>query len=99
MAILKSRRVTAIAILILAVSPFLSAQIKPEVFSGVKARSIGPANMSGRIGAIDVVAGDPNVIVVQTADLFQWRDRLSLDRFHPGTEGYVLIARRIADTF
>jgi lysophospholipase L1-like esterase len=44
-------------------------------------------------------ATDPNLVVVQTADLFTWRDRLSLDRFHPGSEGYALIARRIADTF
>jgi lysophospholipase L1-like esterase len=44
-------------------------------------------------------AKDPNLVVVQTADLFTWRDRLSLDRFHPGSEGYALIARRIADTF
>ena len=42
---------------------------------------------------------DPNVVVVQTADLFQWHDRLSMDRFHPGDEGYALIARRIADAF
>jgi lysophospholipase L1-like esterase len=44
-------------------------------------------------------AKDPNLVVVQTADLFTWRDRLSMDRFHPGGEGYALIARRIADTF
>ena len=44
-------------------------------------------------------ARDPNLVVVQTADLFTWRDRLSMDRFHPGGEGYALIARRIADTF
>jgi lysophospholipase L1-like esterase len=44
-------------------------------------------------------AKDPNLVVVQTADLFTWRDRLSLDRFHPAAEGYALIARRIADTF
>ena len=44
-------------------------------------------------------AKDPNVVVVQTADLFVWHDRLSMDRFHPGGEGYALIARRIADTF
>ena len=40
---------------------------------------------------------DPNIIVVQTSDLFAYHDRLSLDRFHPGGEGYALIARRIAD--
>jgi lysophospholipase L1-like esterase len=44
-------------------------------------------------------AKDSNLVVVQTADLFVWRDRLSMDRFHPGGEGYALIARRIADTF
>lgn len=42
-------------------------------------------------------AADPNLVVVQTADLFRWHDRLSMDRFHPGNEGYALIARRIAD--
>jgi len=42
---------------------------------------------------------DPNLVVVQTADIFNWRDRLSMDRFHPRDEGYALIARRIADAF
>ncbi|MEA2166273.1 MAG: hypothetical protein QOK37_4400 [Thermoanaerobaculia bacterium] len=42
-------------------------------------------------------ANDPNVIIVQTSDIFAYRDRLSFDRFHPGQEGYSLIARRIAD--
>jgi len=42
-------------------------------------------------------ANDPNVVVVQTSDLFAYRDRLSMDRFHPANEGYALIARRIAD--
>jgi lysophospholipase L1-like esterase len=48
---------------------------------------------------IERFARDPNVVVVQTTDLFEWRDRLSLDRFHPADEGYALIARRIADGF
>ena len=48
---------------------------------------------------VERFAKDPNLVVVQTADLFNWRDRLSLDRFHPSDEGYALIARRIADTF
>lgn len=41
---------------------------------------------------------DPNFTLVATADLFSHRDRLSLDRFHPGGEGYDLIARRIAES-
>ena len=48
---------------------------------------------------IDKFALDPGVVVVQTADIFRWRDRLSADRFHPGDEGYALIARRISDSF
>ncbi|HYH09511.1 MAG TPA: GDSL-type esterase/lipase family protein [Thermoanaerobaculia bacterium] len=46
---------------------------------------------------IEHFGNDPNFTVVQTADLFSHRDRLALDRFHPGGEGYALIARRIAD--
>ncbi|HEY6138374.1 MAG TPA: GDSL-type esterase/lipase family protein [Thermoanaerobaculia bacterium] len=42
-------------------------------------------------------ANDPNVIVVETYDIFAFRDRLSIDRFHPKGEGYAAIARRIAD--
>ncbi len=44
-------------------------------------------------------ANDVNVSIVPSADLFEWHDRLSLDRFHPSGEGYALIARRIAETF
>ncbi|HYC58274.1 MAG TPA: GDSL-type esterase/lipase family protein [Thermoanaerobaculia bacterium] len=40
---------------------------------------------------------DPDFTLVATADLFSHHDRLALDRFHPGGEGYGLIARRIAD--
>lgn len=40
---------------------------------------------------------DPDFTLVATADLFSHHDRLALDRFHPGGEGYALIARRIAD--
>ena len=46
---------------------------------------------------LDHFRNDPDFTLVATADLFSHRDRLSLDRFHPGGEGYGLIARRIAD--
>ena len=42
-------------------------------------------------------SADPNFALIQTADIFSHRDRLSVDRFHPGAEGYEMIARRIAD--
>jgi lysophospholipase L1-like esterase len=40
---------------------------------------------------------DTDFTLVPTSDLFSHHDRLALDRFHPGGEGYALIARRIAD--
>lgn len=43
-------------------------------------------------------ASDTNVVVVPVADVFAYRDRLSFDRFHPSTEGYAAIARRIAES-
>ncbi|MFZ2052880.1 MAG: hypothetical protein WAU81_01665 [Candidatus Aminicenantales bacterium] len=59
-------------LLILAVSS-VSAQFKPDIFAGLKARSIGPANMCGRIGAIDAVIADPNVIYVGAAAGGVWK--------------------------
>jgi len=35
-----------------------------DLFEGLKARTLGPAAMSGRISAIDVVASDPNRIII-----------------------------------
>lgn len=46
---------------------------------------------------VERFAQDHNFAVVQTSDLFAWKDRLSVDRFHPGGEGYGLIATRIAE--
>lgn len=42
-------------------------------------------------------ASDPRLDVVETFDIFAYRDRLAVDHFHPSDEGYALIARRIAD--
>lgn len=47
---------------------------------------------------IDQFREDQDLTIVQTSDLFAHRDRLSLDRFHPGAEGYRLIGTRIADS-
>ncbi len=56
-----------------------------------------PLVMRWNAREVERFSGDPNVTVVQTADLFSHHDRLSVDRFHPSKEGYELIARRIAD--
>jgi len=53
--------------LILAAS-LTAGSIDPQLLSGLKPRAIGPANMSGRIGAVDAVASNPNIIYVGGAD-------------------------------
>ncbi len=47
---------------------------------------------------VERFATDTRIVIVQTSDIFAYRDRLSFDRFHPSDEGYSLIARRIADS-
>ena len=37
--------------------------VDPSLYSGLEARLVGPAGMSGRIAAVDAVADDPNHIV------------------------------------
>ena len=49
------------------------AQFDPELFSGMKARSIGPAGMSGRIAAIDAVVSNPDIIYVGSATGGVWK--------------------------
>lgn len=51
---------------------------------------------NGRL--LERFGNDPNFTLVATADLFSHHDRLSVDRFHPGGEGYALIAKRIAES-
>jgi len=51
----------------------LSGQITPEAFQAMKARSIGPAGMSGRVSAVDVNLSDENLIYVGAATGGLWR--------------------------
>ena len=61
-------------ILFLTTAPFLTAQeLDMNLFEGMKARSIGPAGMSGRVVSIDVVNSDPNTIYIGTASGGLWR--------------------------
>ena len=49
------------------------AQVDPARFSSMAARSIGPAGMSGRVAAVDVVVSDPNIIYVGAATGGLWK--------------------------
>ena len=51
----------------------LFGKIDPEVFSTLKARLIGPANMSGRISDIDAVQENRNIIYAGTATGGVWK--------------------------
>lgn len=51
----------------------LHAQVDPDLLAGMKARSIGPASMSGRIAAIDVVESNPNIVYVGAATGGLWK--------------------------
>ena len=42
-------------------------------------------------------ADDRNLAVVETSDVVDRPERLSADRFHPNSESYAIIARRIVD--
>ena len=46
---------------------------------------------------LEEFGNDPDFTLVTTSDLFSHHDRLSVDRFHPGGEGYELIAKRIGE--
>lgn len=61
------------AVFLFVLSQLMFAKIDPNLFKGLKARSIGPANMSGRIGAIDAVAANPNIIYVGGAAGGVWK--------------------------
>jgi len=49
------------------------AQIDPDLLAGMKARAIGPAGMSGRIAALDVVTSNPDVIYAGAATGGVWK--------------------------
>ncbi|MCZ6649758.1 MAG: hypothetical protein O7D35_03750, partial [Acidobacteria bacterium] len=50
-----------------------AARIDPDLLAGMKARSVGPAGMSGRVVAIDAVASDPRIIYVGAATGGLWK--------------------------
>ena len=57
--------------------------VDSDLFGGLQARSIGPAVMSGRIAAVDVVAGDRLTIYVGAASGGVWKSTDGGLRFTP----------------
>jgi len=67
------RLVPAALSLVLASSAF--AGFDADRLAGLKARSIGPAGMSGRIAALDVLESDPDVVYAGAATGGLWRSK------------------------
>ncbi len=61
------------ALLLTLLPSTLLAQIDPELLAGMKARSIGPAAMSGRVAAIDAVESNPDIVYVGAATGGVWK--------------------------
>src|SRR5215208_3282119 len=69
---MKTRRIASLVLsLLLAVS--VHAQVDPDLLAGMKARSIGPAAMSGRVAAIDAVESNPDIVYVGAATGGLWK--------------------------
>ncbi|HKI83660.1 MAG TPA: hypothetical protein VKA63_04920, partial [Candidatus Krumholzibacteria bacterium] len=62
-----------LSLLALAAPSPCQAKLDPGLLAGMKARSIGPAGMSGRIVAIAGVPGDENLIYLGTATGGLWK--------------------------
>ena len=50
-----------------------AAALDPDRLAGLRARSIGPAGMSGRVAAIDAVEADPDIVYVGAATGGVWK--------------------------
>jgi len=67
------RRPATVLLLLLSTLPCAYSQIDPDLLSGLKARSIGPAAMSGRVAAIDGVVSNPDLLYVGAATGGVWK--------------------------
>ncbi len=75
---MQTKRAILLAVTLLATSALpapAAVEIDSNTFGALRARSLGPAVMSGRIAAIDAVPGDPLVIYVGAASGGVWRSR------------------------
>lgn len=81
-----------------------SQQFDINKFKDIKTRSIGPAGMSGRITAIDVVTESPNIIYVGSASGGLWKSESGginwkpiFDKYGPMSIGSIAIQQSNPD--
>ena len=76
------RAAFAVFLLLLSIVP-VRAQVDPQLLAGMKARSIGPAAMSGRVAAIDAVESNPDIVYVGAATGGVWKSTDGAFSFTP----------------
>src|SRR5574341_1495425 len=67
------RIITLCAFALSTLSAPIAAQVTPQLLDGLQPRSIGPTGMSGRVGAIDAVDADPDILYVGAATGGLWK--------------------------
>lgn len=65
--------ITSLIMLMFAVFPAMTQKLDMEKLKDLEPRSIGPAGMSGRVTAIDVVHNDPAIMYIGTASGGLWK--------------------------
>jgi photosystem II stability/assembly factor-like uncharacterized protein len=78
----------AAALTFAALSSAQEIKVDSDTFGGLEARSIGPAVMSGRVSAIDAVAGDRLTIYVGAASGGVWKSDDGGVKFKPVFDKY-----------
>ncbi|MGG9964034.1 WD40/YVTN/BNR-like repeat-containing protein [Ferruginibacter sp. SUN106] len=61
----------------------VAQKVNPDQFKNMKARSIGPAGMSGRVTSIDALYSNPNIIYLGTASGGVWKTENSGAKWEP----------------
>jgi photosystem II stability/assembly factor-like uncharacterized protein len=82
--------VSLAALAVLAAPAGAQVRIESATFGGLRARSIGPAVMGGRIAAIDAVPEDPITVYVGAAGGGVWRSKDAGITFEPIFDDYTM---------
>jgi photosystem II stability/assembly factor-like uncharacterized protein len=67
------RFVAPAAIALVPAAAFAASSVDPDLLAGLRARSIGPAAMSGRIAAVEAVESNPDILYTATATGGVWK--------------------------
>ncbi|MCG8373899.1 MAG: hypothetical protein MI700_10215 [Balneolales bacterium] len=82
-------RFNSALVLLMAVSTLITAQqLDMELLKGIEPRNIGPAGMSGRITAIDVVESNPDIMYVGSASGGIWKSESGGIKWEPIFDDY-----------